>query len=202
MDNRMDNKEAIIQAAIELIEEKGKQIDEITVRDICKKAGVGLGLVNYHFGNKDALIEQCVERMVSAVVEQFQNLQQTGADCSPFEKIEYLGNLTIDFLFDHPAISRISAISDMKSPSEHDNTSRTFEAYLPLVAECRPDLDDKELRRRTLYLVTIMQQVFVRQKNMSQIFGVDLGVKENRHSVHAQILHDILGGVANENHSD
>ena len=59
----MDNKEAIIQATIKLIEEKGEHLDEVTVREICKRAGVGLGLVNYHFGNKDQLIEQCIERM-------------------------------------------------------------------------------------------------------------------------------------------
>ena len=53
----MDNKEAIIQETIKLIEEKGERLDEITVREICKRASVGLGLVNYHFGNKEKLIE-------------------------------------------------------------------------------------------------------------------------------------------------
>ena len=49
----MDNKEIIIQATIDLInKKKGGQINNITVREICKKANVGLGLVNYHFGNK------------------------------------------------------------------------------------------------------------------------------------------------------
>ena len=57
----MDNKETIIQAAIALIEEKGEDLDTVTVREISKRAGVGLGLVNYHFGNKDKLIELCVE---------------------------------------------------------------------------------------------------------------------------------------------
>ena len=42
----MDNKEAIIQATIKLIEEKGEHLEEVTVREICKRAGVGLGLVN------------------------------------------------------------------------------------------------------------------------------------------------------------
>ena len=61
----MDNKEAIIQATIKLIEEKGEHLEEVTVREICKRAGVGLGLVNYHFGNKDKLIKQCIERMIN-----------------------------------------------------------------------------------------------------------------------------------------
>ena len=53
----MDNKEAIIQATIKLIEEKGEHLEEVTVREICKREGVGLGLVNYNFGNKDNMIE-------------------------------------------------------------------------------------------------------------------------------------------------
>lgn len=68
----MDNKEAIIQATIKLIEENGEHLEEVTVREICKRAGVGLGLVNYHFGNKDKLIEQCIERMINGTVDHFQ----------------------------------------------------------------------------------------------------------------------------------
>jgi len=64
----MDNKEAIIQATITLIEEKGEHFEEITVRDICKNAGVGLGIVNYHFGIKEKLIEMCVERIINGIV--------------------------------------------------------------------------------------------------------------------------------------
>ena len=54
----MDNKEAIIQATIALLRENGENLEAITVREICKSADVGLGLVNYHFGNKDNLIER------------------------------------------------------------------------------------------------------------------------------------------------
>ena len=97
----MDNKEAIIQATIKLIEEKGEHLEEVTVREICKRAGVGLGLVNYHFGNKDKLIEQCIERMINGTVEHFQNIREKTDGFTPFEKLEYLGNMTLDFLFEH-----------------------------------------------------------------------------------------------------
>ena len=97
----MDNKEAIIQATIRLIEENGEHLEEVTVREICKRAGVGLGLVNYHFGNKDKLIEQCIERMINGTVEHFQNIREETDGFTPFEKLEYLGNMTLDFLFEH-----------------------------------------------------------------------------------------------------
>ena len=112
----MDNKEAIIQATIKLIEENGEHLEEITVRDICKNAGVGLGLVNYHFGSKDKLIEACVERIINGIVERFQNIREEIEGLSSFEKLEYLGNMTLDFLFEHAAVSRISVLTDMQSP--------------------------------------------------------------------------------------
>ena len=188
----MDNKEAIIQATIKLIEEKGEHLDEVTVREICKRAGVGLGLVNYHFGNKDQLIEQCIERMINGTVEHFQNIREKTDGFTPFEKLTYLGNITLDLLFEHYAISKISVLTDMQSPKENDNTYRTYAAYLPLVAACRPDLDEAAIRRKTLYLITVMQQMFLRYEIISQTLGIDLRKRENRKNFHTQVLHDIL----------
>lgn len=188
----MDHKEAIIQATIELIEENGKHLEEITVREICKRAGVGLGLVNYHFGNKDKLIEQCVERMINGTVERFQSIRQKTDELTSFEKLEYLGNMTLDFLFEHDAVSKISILTDMQTPKDNDNTSRTYTAYLPLVAACRPDLDESGIRRKTFCLITVMQQMFLRYETVSKLMDVDLSKKENRKAWHRQILHDIL----------
>jgi len=188
----MDSKEAIIQAAMDLIEEKGENLNEITVRDICKRAGVGLGLLNYHFGNKDKLIEQCVERIINGIVAQFQQIREETEGLAPFEKLEQLGNMTLDFLFAHYAVSRISILTDMRTPKETDNTHRTYTAYLPLVAACRPDWDESAVKRKTFCLITLMQQMFLRHEALSRTLGIDLGKKENRRAFHAQVLRDIL----------
>ncbi len=188
----MDSKEAIMQATIKLIEENGEHLEEITVREICKRAGVGLGLVNYHFGNKDKLIEQCVERIVNGIVEQFQNIQEKTEGLTPFEKLEYLGNMTLDFLFEHHVVSRISVLTDMQTPKDNDNTHRTYAAYLPLVAACRPDWDEATVKRKTFCLISVMQQTFLRYKTAATILGINLSQKENRRMWHTQILHDIL----------
>lgn len=188
----MDHKEAIMQATFELIEENGENLEKITVREICKRAGVGLGLVNYYFENKDKLIEQCVERMINEVVEQFQHAQEKTEGLTSFEVLEYLGNMTLDFLFEHAAVSKISVLTDMKTPKDNDNTKRTYMAYLPLVAACRPDLEESVIKRKTFYLITVMQQMFLRHKVISQMLDIDLKEEKNRKAFHKQVLHDIL----------
>ena len=188
----MDNRETLIQAASALIEEKGERLDELTVREICKKAGVGLGLVNYHFRSKDKLIELCIERMVNKVVEQFQHIREKTAALTPFEKLNDLGNMTLSFLFEHQAMARISILTDMQTPKANDNTHRTYAAYLPLVSACRPDWNAETVKRKTFCLITMMQQVFLRQEAASQLFGIDLKNETARQAFHTQILHDLL----------
>lgn len=188
----MDNREAIMQATLMLINEKGDRLHEITIREICKRAGVGLGLVNYYFSNKDKLIEACVERRINEIIEWFQKIGAETDGLAPLEKLEYLGNMTFDFLFTHEAVSRISVLADMQSPKMNDNTHRTVAAYLPLIAACRPDWDEETVRRKAFCLITVMQQAFLRHETVSQILGVDLHTEAGRHTFHAQIVRDIL----------
>ena len=132
-------------------------------------------------------VERCV-----GTVEHFQNIREKTDGFTPFEKLKCLGNMTLDFLFEHYAISKISVLTDMQSPKENDNTYRTYAAYLPLVAACRPDWDESTVKRKTFCLISVMQQTFLRYETTSTILDIDLSKKENRKAWHTQILHDIL----------
>ena len=188
----MDSKETIIRATIALIEEHGENIDAITVREICKKADVGLGLINYYFENKDKLIDLCVEIIINGIVEKFNTIREQTQGCSPFEKLDRLGNMTLTFLFEHYSVAKISILSDMRTPKENDNTHRTYLAYLPHVAACRPDWSDEKVRRKTYCLITSMQQAFLRHEMIRLTQGADLRYTEERKAYHRRMLNDIL----------
>lgn len=188
----MDSKDAIIQATVLLIEEKGENIDTITVREICRKAKVGLGLINYYFGNKDKLISVCVEKIINGIIENFAASRERIQNLSPFDKLDFLGNMTLDFLFDHYAVSKISILTDMQTPKENDNTHRTYSAYVPLVTACRPDWDEKKIKRATYCLITVMQQAFLRSDIIQITQGVNMRDKAERKNYHRMILKDIL----------
>lgn len=189
----MSNKEAIMEATIALINEKEDRIEEITMREISKRAGVGLGLINYHFENKEKLIEACVERIIHGIVEKFRTIGEQTKGRTPFEKLDYLGNMTLTFLFEHQAVSKISILSDMRFPQEADNTQRTIQAFLPLVAQCRPDWDEEKVRKMTFYLISCMQLAFLRHEMLLKTQGIDLKDPQERKEFHTKMLSSLIG---------
>src|SRR5690349_3542309 len=101
---------AIMNAAQELIQTSDGKIEEITTRMIAEKAGVGTGLINYHFQTKERLIELCVQSMIHHVTGSFKpQLEQDATD------EQLLGDnlkLVADFLTGNPSVSRISILGD------------------------------------------------------------------------------------------
>jgi len=189
----MNNKEAIIEATINLINEKQDHIQEITMREISKRAGVGLGLINYHFDNKEKLIEVCVEKIVNGIVEKFRSIGESTQGNTPFEKLDYLGNMTLTFLFEHQAVSKISILSDMRLPQENDNTHRTTQAFIPLVAQCRPDWEEEKVQQVAFCLISSMQSVFLRYEILQTTQGVNLKDPQERRAFHTKMLESIVG---------
>lgn len=195
----MNSKEAIMEAAIALINEKEDHMEEITMREISKRAGVGLGLINYHFENKEKLIEACVEKIINGIVEKFRDIGEQTKENTPFEKLDYLGNMTLTFLFEHQAVSKISILSDMRFPKENDNTHRTFQAYIPLVAACRPDWSEEKVKQMTFYLITSMQSAFVRHEILLKEQGINLKDPRERKEFHTCMLKNIIETENTEN---
>lgn len=191
----MNSKEAIIAAATALIQEKKNPLEEITMREISKRAGVGLGLMNYHFENKEKLIELCVEGIIHGIVEKFHSIAAQTKDCTPFEKLESLGDMTLAFLLEHSAVSRISILSDLQAPRESDNTQRTIQAYLPLIAGCRPDWSAEKLQEMAFCLISTMQLAFLRQDLLRKTQGLNLNDAQQRRAFVTRTLQNIIGST-------
>ena len=71
--------------------------------------------------------------MINGTVKRFQNIREKTDSFTPFEKLEYLSNMTLDFLFEHYAVSKISILTDMQSPKEGDNTSELMRRIFRLL---------------------------------------------------------------------
>ncbi len=74
----------LIQAAKELIPKTG--ISGLTIRDVSKKAGVNLGMFNYHFKTKDAFIDKLLVETYEDFFTNFKIESATGG--TPKERLK------------------------------------------------------------------------------------------------------------------
>jgi AcrR family transcriptional regulator len=126
-------KESILSAVIAMLGE-GAQTQELTVRQIAKRAGVGVGLINYHFHTKENLIDIAVQQHVDKVIDMVPDIlsKLTG---TAKQKLKGLTKMTMSSFSHNPSVARISILRDLSSPHPSDNTERTFKAYEPLILE-------------------------------------------------------------------
>lgn len=189
----MGAKENILNAALELVREQGGDLRSLTMRAVCERAHVGLGLISYHYGGKDGLMAACSEAIVNDVIDGFEKYRDKMSDISPREKLRLLGWMTLCYLFDHEAVSRASILQDMQHPSEDSNTVRTFRAFVPLVAACRPSWDDDAVRAAAWSLIVQMQQAFMQCEHLRAAVGADLRDPEQRRAFHDAVQKKVLG---------
>ena len=92
--------EALLQAAIELIEEKG--VEALSVREVAKRVGVSPGAPFRHFNTKAALLtavaEQAMSRLTASVMTQ---LAAVG-EASPPEALRAIGQGYLAWVLENP----------------------------------------------------------------------------------------------------
>ena len=155
-------------------------IENVTIRDIAANAGVGVGLINYHFQTKENLINQCVQKIIGNVISTFNAIYQS-LTLEPLDKLRFLAKSTCTFLVKNQGISRASILSDLFAGNCSDNTTQTIEAYLPVVRElCGEKKSEKELYLSTHILITTLQSAFLRRNVFMQNAEIDFYDTEQR----------------------
>lgn len=185
---KKDVKGTILRETIRLIEEKGSSAADITIREISAAAGVGVGLINYHFQTKENLIAQCVQQIVSDTIGKFGGISRE-LSLPPVEKLRYLIKMTCAYLVEQKNIARISILSDLSAGSEEDNTSQTLRAYLPLVREaCGSGADEAAVLLKTQTLLFALQACFLRREVLCRQLSLDFYQKEERERLIDRII--------------
>lgn len=52
---------------------------------------------------------------INGIVERFRQIREQTQGLTPFEKLNDLGNMTLDFLFEHGALAKISVLADLNT---------------------------------------------------------------------------------------
>jgi AcrR family transcriptional regulator len=186
-------KERIIEATISLITKSSGDAANINTRAIAEAAGVGVGLINYHFQTKDNLIEICVERMIGEVIASFSPTLQ---EQQPLARLKHSAKLVMDFLIENPSVARISILTDCKTPKTDDNTIKSAMSAKTTLKSS--ELSDKEQFLLTFALNLTMQALFLRKDQSEEVFGYDINVKKQRDEALDLLIDSLFGKLGNE----
>lgn len=179
-----------------LIREYG-DVSRITVRDICSRANVGVGTVNYHFQSKENLINQCVQSIIGNIIGGFDELAES-LDLDPYDKLRFLFKTNIEFLVQNVGISKVSIMSDLVLGSENDNSIQTRNAYLRLLRKIyQNQKPDEELKCILHIAISTLQVIFLRAQIIKRVDGLDLTTEEGRDRFMDifmdRVFHDLKG---------
>ena len=190
-----DAKERILKAAKALMDETD-DLESVTMRQIAQRAGVGVGLINYHFQTKEHLLEVCIQRIISRVIDGFEPMYRALDGMPPLDKLKTLLKSTASFLAAQPGLSRTSIVTDMISPSPGDNTTQTISVYLPVIREVCPDAPKGEVFRKLHTLVAAVQAAFLRRDGLKAARKLDYDNKNARDAFIDALADDLFGGCA------
>lgn len=164
-------RERIIAATSDLIRLAGGDLTDVSLRQIARKAGVALGLINYHFQSKERLVEECVQRIIGGIINAFQ--PGSAASDNPFSCLSGVATEVMDYLLAHPAMARVSILGDMANPKVTDNTMKTVAGFSRL-----PGMPGEKM---SLFCFTAtLQAAFLRRELGTECYGYDLDNKDQR----------------------
>lgn len=188
-------KERIIEAATALIKQHGSA-ESVTMRDIAARAGVGVGLINYHFQTKEHLLAVCVQRIISRVIDGFEPMYKALNGMPPLDKLKTLFKSTAAFLSAQPGLSQTSIVTDLVSPAAGDNTTQTIAVYVPVVREACPGVPDGEVFRKLHTIVSAVQAAFLRRYVLKAEQRLDYDDKKTRDAFIDALVDDLFRGCA------
>lgn len=190
-----DTKNLIIDTAIMLIKEVEKEPENITIRDISKRAGIAVSQINYHFQTKENLLSQCAQKMISNVIGKFDDCHTEMSCITTFEGLENMLNLTFTYLYENENLARISILSDHRTPSPTDNTNQTMNVYKPLVDKLCTEKGITNSPLVETLLMQSLQGVFLRTDVIKTELGVNLRNPEERRKFLHEVLERFFTGI-------
>ena len=163
---KIESKEQILSAAVKLIQE-GKEPADITVRDIAAEANVQLGLINYHFRTKDELMYQAVGVLRYKLAS---NIFTKDKDKSAYMRFREMLISICDMSVKYSQYMRFTV--------EYELTKAEIVApqyIVPLIREiCGSKVSETSIRIKAYEIISILQLIFFRAKDMSNYLGFDV----------------------------
>lgn len=187
-------KEDLIKITTDIIKENNGDVDKVTIRDIASRSGVSVGLINYHFGDKDKLIAECVQRIISNIVNSFKPTMDVDESLNNFEKgkmrLIKTAQRVFSFFFEQPSISRVSILDDYKNYSNESSSYFSLRGFSAVIGDAIEDQEEKE--RISFLLTTSMQVAFLRSLSDTKFLHFDLSKVEDRNNYIEYLVNKLM----------
>ncbi|MFP3853192.1 MAG: TetR/AcrR family transcriptional regulator [Anaerolineales bacterium] len=182
-----ETQERILEAALRVMERVG--VSRTTVRRVAEEAGVGLGLINYHFGTKDELIHQAVSRMVGDRYERiFRPYQHPEVD--PETRLRRVFREVGRLIEREPDYLELFLSHELLA-----GEFETAQRVLPLIREIfGQERRELELRLLAYSLVVSLQIAAIRPEAFRRYTGLDLGQEGQRDLAFEMMVNAVVGG--------
>lgn len=201
----------LVEAAIALFAARG--MDEVGVRELTAQAGVNLGAINYHFGNKEALAETVFMELAARVngrrLDKLRRLQEEASakngHVSTREVIElftepYLGTgpdaeegrLLGQFVLKHRVTP--SAMTQRIIRKHFDPMAK---AYIEALSQAAPEIDAAEFFWRYMFMVSAVVLTVSDRSKSNRLARLSDGVADTnrRDELKEALIRFLIGGM-------
>lgn len=180
-----ETKRKIIEVTSALLDET-ENSEEITIRKIAEEAGVGIGLINYHFKSRDNLLNEVATIKMQELAGTMEKM-----DKYVDNPLKYLKDMLIhmsDIAMKDSKLNKISVEFDLLN-----GNFRTCLYLLPILREIfGSERSEMELRLIAFQIIIATQTIYLKQDDFHMFTGIDIEIKAERDRLINSIVDNLI----------
>jgi len=175
-----ETQEAILDATMSCIVRDG--LDGTSLRDVAREADVSLGLLSYHFDDRQALIVAAFglanDRLLAASVASLDGIDEPEERVRAFVRGSFHGEfLEREYLALRIGLWAISRTDDQIEVIEKRTNADYLEMMATLIAEARPGIESDVARRRAVDVTALQNGLWVNWARYADRDDLDRGLE-------------------------
>lgn len=167
-----DGRERILTEAYKLLLEL-KDPNKVTVREVAKRACVGVGLINYHFKSKDSMLMEALGLALKSVAERWRD-DETLATTDPKNGLKRMLIELMEMGADQLYFIQLAAKYELT-----EGLINTPLYLLPYIMNLT-GLDERRSKLLAFSMICAIQSASLRQEAFRHYLGYDLARAEDR----------------------
>jgi AcrR family transcriptional regulator len=180
-----ETKKKIIEATINLLDSV-EDPDDITIRRIAEGAGIGIGLINYHFISRENLMNEAVSIKMESMAGKLENLSEY--QDNPLKYLKIMLIRMSDIAMKNRRLNKIIV--------EYDLLKGNFKIclyLLPILREIfKGSKSETDLRLIAYQIIVTTQSICLRQEAFHMLTGINVEIKTDRDSLINSIVDNLI----------